>query len=170
MKEMVITKQAIAQSFKELMKRKAFDKISISDITENCHLNRQTFYYHFQDKYELMNWVYYNEIFVPLVENLNETNFEFKFKQMFSKMLEEKDVYKNALSMSAEYGFKQYLFSILKKLVYIFMENKKSKDIEFYTFGLTGVIINWVDSGMKETPEELSLWMSELLLEFKRKF
>ena len=76
MKEYTITKDAIANAFKELMKIKSFDKISISDITNSCKLNRQTFYYHFQDKYELMNWIYYNEIFLPLVDNLSEDTYE----------------------------------------------------------------------------------------------
>ena len=79
MKEQTITKQAIVQSFKQLMKNKTFDKISISDITNACYLNRQTFYYHFQDKYELMNWIYYNEIFLPLVNELNKENYDDAF-------------------------------------------------------------------------------------------
>lgn len=47
MSESLITKKAIAAGLKELMKRKSFDKITISDITNECGLNRQTFYYHF---------------------------------------------------------------------------------------------------------------------------
>ncbi|HAB61398.1 MAG TPA: dihydroxyacetone kinase transcriptional activator DhaS, partial [Lachnospiraceae bacterium] len=48
MSESMITKQAIARGFKQLMKEKTFDKITILDITKTCGLNRQTFYYHFQ--------------------------------------------------------------------------------------------------------------------------
>ena len=54
MPESVVTKQAIADVFKEIMDKKSFDKITISDITGKCGLNRQTFYYHFQDKYDLL--------------------------------------------------------------------------------------------------------------------
>ena len=109
MQDVNITKLALARSLKELMLKKSFDKISISDITNNCKLNRQTFYYHFQDKYDLMNWIYYNEIFVLLVDDLDENNYEQKFYQMFDKMYKEKEVYVNALSMSAENSFKDYL-------------------------------------------------------------
>ena len=56
-----ITKHAIAAALKELCREKSFDKISIADITSTCGLNRQTFYYHFEDKYELLNWIYYTE-------------------------------------------------------------------------------------------------------------
>ena len=58
MSESKITKQAIARGFKTLLLKKDFSKISVSDIAGQCGLNRQTFYYHFQDKYELLNWIY----------------------------------------------------------------------------------------------------------------
>ena len=53
MSDSLITKRAIAEALKQVCKEKPFDKISISDITAVCGLNRQTFYYHYQDKYEL---------------------------------------------------------------------------------------------------------------------
>lgn len=169
MQDVNITKLALARSLKELMLKKSFDKISISDITNNCKLNRQTFYYHFQDKYDLMNWIYYNEIFVLLVDDLDENNYEQKFYQMFDKMYKEKEVYVNALSMSAENSFKDYLEKVLHILVSIILDNKKSQDIMFCTFGLTGIIIDWIKRGAKESPQEVSRWLSEILIKFKRK-
>ena len=44
----------IAFAFKELLLKKSIDKITINDITEKCGINRQTFYYHFHDIYELI--------------------------------------------------------------------------------------------------------------------
>ena len=64
MSDSLITKKAIAQCLKNLAAEKSFLKISIGDITAACGLNRQTFYYHFQDKYELLDWIYYEECFV----------------------------------------------------------------------------------------------------------
>lgn len=170
MKDINITKQAISASFKELMTKKSFDKISISDITSSCNLNRQTFYYHFQDKYELMNWIYYNEIFVPLVDDLSEETYQEKFLEMFKNMYNSKEVYQNVLNTSDEYGFKRYLTSILEQLVLILLENKKNLDTKFCTYGLSSVIIDWVKRGMKESPQELAKWMSEMIINFKRMF
>ena len=48
------TKIAIAYGLKELVKTKALNKITISDITEKCGINRQTFYYHFADMMDLI--------------------------------------------------------------------------------------------------------------------
>ena len=44
-----ITKRALEQSLKNLLLKKPLNKITISDITEDCGINRMTFYYHFQD-------------------------------------------------------------------------------------------------------------------------
>lgn len=51
------TKFAIAFAFKELLLEKSIDKITINDITEKCGINRQTFYYHFHDIYELIECI-----------------------------------------------------------------------------------------------------------------
>ena len=43
------TKLAIAFAFKELLLEKPLDQIRVNDITEQCEMNGQTFYYHFHD-------------------------------------------------------------------------------------------------------------------------
>ena len=70
MSDSIITKKALASGLKELIKKKSFDNIIVSDITEICGLNRQTFYYHFHDKYELVNWIYYNEALKVITSDL----------------------------------------------------------------------------------------------------
>ena len=54
---MTNTKQAIAESLKHLLLRKPITKITINDITEDCGISRMTFYYHFNDIYDLVEWV-----------------------------------------------------------------------------------------------------------------
>ena len=70
MSESILTKRIIADGFRAVMAKKSFEKITISDITDQCGLNRQTFYYHFQDKYELLNWILYTEVITPFTEDL----------------------------------------------------------------------------------------------------
>lgn len=50
-----LTKRALAAAMKELMEQMPFSKISVSDIAEQCGMNRKSFYYHFKDKYDLVN-------------------------------------------------------------------------------------------------------------------
>ena len=51
-----VTKRALEASLKNLLLKKPLNKITINDITEDCGMNRMTFYYHFQDIYDLVEW------------------------------------------------------------------------------------------------------------------
>ena len=86
MSESLITKKAIAQGLKDLTLTKPFGKISIGDITSACGLNRQTFYYHFQDKYELLSWIYYNEGFLYVMDGITLENWHEKLKDLLDTM------------------------------------------------------------------------------------
>lgn len=56
------TKAAMAAALRECMRDTPVDRISIKTITDACGLNRQTFYYHFHDIYDLVKWMYVHEI------------------------------------------------------------------------------------------------------------
>lgn len=53
-----ITKRALAAAFKSLMEEMPFSKITVAMICEKCDMNRKSFYYHFEDKYDLVNWIF----------------------------------------------------------------------------------------------------------------
>ena len=53
-----ITKSALASALKELMETTPFAKITVSDICAKCNMNRKSFYYHFRDKFDLVNWIF----------------------------------------------------------------------------------------------------------------
>ena len=57
----VFTKQAMYHTLKKLITTKPINKITIKDITDTCGLNRQTFYYHFKDIYDLLEWSFREE-------------------------------------------------------------------------------------------------------------
>ena len=53
-----ITKRTLASALKELMESTPFTKITVSDICAKCNMNRKSFYYHFKDKFDLVNWIF----------------------------------------------------------------------------------------------------------------
>lgn len=173
MSDSLITKKAIAAGLKELMKVKNFEKITVSDITEFCGLNRQTFYYHFQDKYELVNWIYYNETIVSVVHDLTYENWDEKVNQMLTLMKNEDYFYVNTLKVNVENDFKEYLFRITVELFTDIIQsitNQKNIDeeeikfiAEFYSYGIVGMIISWAQRGMKEEPEYITEHLKKLV-------
>lgn len=64
------TKKALANSLKNAMKKKPFSKITVKEITDDCNLNRNTFYYHFEDIYDLLRWMFDSEA-VQIVQSFN---------------------------------------------------------------------------------------------------
>ena len=64
-----ITKRAISASLKKLLCEKKLNKITVQDIADDCGINRQTFYYHFQDIYDLVEWTCIEDTEKVLKEN-----------------------------------------------------------------------------------------------------
>ena len=81
-----ITVTALETALKDIMRQTPFEKIIVSDITNRCQLNRQTFYYHFADKYALLGQIYKQEIFDPFTDGLTFENWNTHLLQMFETM------------------------------------------------------------------------------------
>ena len=79
MSESYITKNALAASMKKLMEERDFSKVTVADICEGCGMNRKSFYYHFKDKYELVNWIFYEEF----LKNMDVSRYKTQTKDLF---------------------------------------------------------------------------------------
>ena len=88
---------------------------SIADITSTCGLNRQTFYYHFEDKYELLNWIYYTEGFARLVDGITLENWDSHIAVLFETMRADKKFYENTVRCTPD-TFGNYLFKVVRAL------------------------------------------------------
>ena len=165
MSESLITKKAIATALKSLILEKPFDKISIADLTKACGLNRQTFYYHFQDKYELLTWIYYTEGFAFVVEAITFENWDQKILLLLNIMKKDQTFYCHTIKHDSRY-FMDYLLEITATLFteainaldtqHKVQAQQKQFFSEFYAYGICGVILSWVQSNMKQPPEEVA--------------
>jgi probable dihydroxyacetone kinase regulator len=172
-----ITKKALAQSLKELGATKILDKITVADITEHCGVNRQTFYYHFNDKYELLSWIYTQELFVPLTQDLTFDNWGDKLIELFKYMKRQKKFFMNTIKSSNNF-YAEYLEKVLIELfnkaiqdldIYNHLDEKEqSVYARFFAYGLTGVIVDWTLTGMKENEEELACMLQKMVFNTER--
>ena len=55
------TKRMLAQTLKQQMAHMPFSKIRVSEICAACGVSRKSFYYHFRDKYDLVDWIFRSE-------------------------------------------------------------------------------------------------------------
>ena len=88
----ITTKKAIAYAFKELLLEKPISKITINDISERCEINRQTFYYHFQDIIDLVEWICIEDAEKNLKE-LNYSSWQETFIAIFETMKKDRPLF-----------------------------------------------------------------------------
>lgn len=175
MDQSLITKKIIANAFKALMKKEPFVKISVSEIMNTADMRRQTFYYHFQDKFELLEWIYKTESKENISDLIGYERWDRILKQIFIYFDREQDFYKNALTVTEQNGFIEYLYSNLKSLFSRALadidtstdeKNLENKDLisSFLSHGLVGVIKDWIQTGCQTPPEEMAEYMYTDLL------
>lgn len=106
MAEASITKRALGDALKKLLKTKNFSKICIGEICELCGINRKSFYYHFHDKYELVIWIFESE-FLTRVQKHPESLWK-AAKELCHYFYENKHFYKKILQVYGQNSFSEY--------------------------------------------------------------
>lgn len=91
------TKEVLAASMMELAKTKSVDKISIKEIVQNCGLTATTFYNHFQDKYQLLAWIYNRKVEALFAETSGIVTWHQFLMAVCTPLQENRTFYKNVL-------------------------------------------------------------------------
>ena len=111
-----ITKRALASVFKKLMEEMPFAKISVSDICERCQMNRKSFYYHFKDKYELVNWIFDTEFLDAIHEQGVKTGWDI-LSILCHYLYDNKEFYRRALKIEGQNSFEEHFRETLGMIV-----------------------------------------------------
>ncbi|MCB2297835.1 dihydroxyacetone kinase transcriptional activator DhaS [Clostridium tagluense] len=168
-----LTKKALALSIKKLMETIPLSKLSIHEIVDNCGINRQTFYYHFKDKFDLVNWIYYTEA----IENIdNCKNYAHWTDGMYKTLvyfLSNKSFYINALNTPGQNAFDGYLFEKTYDLIMGVINDISSKIkvsdkdknfiADFYTYAFVGITVQWIKNSMRESPKAVVDNLNEII-------
>lgn len=159
------TKRLLTESLKRLMAQKPLNKISIREITEGCGLNRQTFYYHFEDIYDQVRWMFRQEAIKLLDQREGILIWQDGLLQLFRYLEENRDVCLCALhSLGHEHlrrFFQSDIYDIIHRVVDQLAENlnttEEEKDIltHFYISALSGTVESWLLGELPYTPETL---------------
>lgn len=111
-----ITKKALAESLKQLMEEKPFEKINISDICDRCQMNRKSFYYHFKDKYDLVNWIFDTDILALLQDEVYEHMWDAVLR-LSHYLYDNYSFYKKVLCITGQNSFPEHFQSLLVPLI-----------------------------------------------------
>lgn len=161
MSESNITKKALASTMKELMMNTPFSKISVSDICELCGMHRKSFYYHFKDKYDLVNWIYYHDFIDITVKNQPSTFSELYYK-LSEYFYENRVFYRNALSVTGQNSFGEYYQELFQALFKAYFEDEFPENCDldliaqYYSEVSVITLTKWLKSNPCLPPDEFS--------------
>ena len=85
------TDALLAEGFKKLVLKQPIEKITIKEITDQAGVIRPTFYNHFQDKYELLEWIISNELLAPIEPLVQNGMVNEALVLLFTRIENEKD-------------------------------------------------------------------------------
>lgn len=169
------TKRAMAASLKHLMMQKPLEKISIREIMEGCGMKRQNFYYHFEDIYDLVKWLFQEEVVTPLRQHEGVLFWQDGLLQLFRYLQENKAVCQCALRSLGRRFMKDFFMAEIDSVVRHVADQlaapleweEKDSELEmvtkFYVIALAGVVESWVLDELDYTPEELIAFADTLL-------
>lgn len=159
------TKTALEASLKKLLKKKPFDKITIADLTEDCGISRMAFYYHFKDIYDLVEWVCVEDGKKALRDKKTYDTWQEGFTQIFEAVLENKPFIMNVCHSVNREKIESFLYKLTYQLIVDVVEEKCARDhlpeedkqfiADFYKYGFVGIMLDWIDHGMKEDYQKI---------------
>ncbi|WP_400219718.1 TetR/AcrR family transcriptional regulator C-terminal domain-containing protein [Methanomethylophilus alvi] len=159
-----LTKQALIASFKKLLETEPFDKITISDITNDCGLSRQTFYYHFRDLFDMIRWIYNSESLNEIGGRGGYGTWQDKIRELFDYTLNNKSLILGTFNSKCRNDLVGYYMDVSIRRISDIVEMKSDGDIaekdkkfiaSVYAYAFVGIMVDWISDGMKESSEEM---------------
>lgn len=160
-----ITKRALEQSLKNLLLQKPLNKITINDITEDCGINRMTFYYHFKDIYDLVEWACMEDASKALKKKKTHDTWQEGFVQIFHAVRENKPFVVNVYHCVDREQVERYLKPLTDSLLMgvveeqsvgmVVREEDKAFIAKVFSYAFVGLMLDWIKEDMKEEPKQL---------------
>lgn len=170
------TKLALANALKKQLQKKFLDDITVKALVEDCEVNRQTFYYHFQDIYDLLRWLLEHEaeetigdaadwrqVLLAAFRYIQDNHVMiYHIYRSEGRELMDSQIRGMARTMAAEnFG------DSIRELG--LSEEDREFLIDFYMYAISGVILGWLNGEMREKPEVVADRLTRLLDgEFRR--
>lgn len=158
-----VTKRALEQSLKNLLLKKPLTKITINDIAEDCGINRMTFYYHFKDIYDLVEWSCLEDARKALEEKKTHDTWQEGLLNIFEAVHANKPFVMNVYRCVDREQVEKYLKPLTDHLIMGVIEEQsvgitvRGEDKEFiarvYSYIFIGIMLDWIKDDMKEDPK-----------------
>lgn len=158
------SKEILAESFRELAKTRAIDRITIKEIVDNCGYSPATFYRQFKDKYDLIAWDYADEVGRILGDKSEEGSWHQALIRGANYYQEHVDYLSNLLNHTSGYeSFRKNMTEInhvcLRKYVTSISDRPWDNLIDIclklYCYGTVEITCDWILGKVKMSVDEL---------------
>ena len=157
-----LTKRALEQSLKNLLLQKPLSKITISDIADDCGINRMTFYYHFKDIYDLIEWSCEEDARKALEGKKTYDTWQQGLLQIFEAVQENRAFILNVYRSISREQVENYLYKLTYQLLIGVVHERaagmsvREEDQDFiatvYKYAFVGLMLDWIKNDMKADP------------------
>ena len=169
------TKRLIADTLKALMRTKPFSKITVSEIINTCKINRKTFYYHFEDIYALLKWMFEEEAIevVKHFDLLVDYEEAIRFGMQY---VEENDyIISCAYDSIGREEMKRFFYADFVGVVTAVIDTAESNIgrttdpdfkeyvAKFYTEAIAGMLIDWAQQKDKHDKEKVIGYLTTII-------
>lgn len=154
------TRLALEESLKRLLLKKPLDKITISDLTTDCGISRMTFYYHFRDIYDLVEWCCMEDARIALQGKKTSSTWSEGLLQIFDAVTENRPFILNVYRCTGREQIENYLFALTFDLLMGVVEEKSRNAAiteeqkvfiaNLYKYSFVGLMLDWIKNGMKD--------------------
>ena len=168
-----VTKRALEQSLKNLLLKKPLTKITVGDITDDCGINRMTFYYHFKDIYDLVEWSCLEDAKRALDEKKTYDTWQQGLLQIFKAVQENKPFILNVYRCVHREQVEKYLQPLVDQLLLNVINEEaagitvRDEDKQFiaqvYSYMFIGLMLDWIKDDMREDPHQIVEKLSKLI-------
>lgn len=168
-----ITKRALEASLKNLLLQKPLSRITISDITSDCGINRMTFYYHFKDIYDLVEWSCEEDARKALDGKKTYDTWQEGFLHIFQAVQDNRPFIMNVYHSVSREQVENYLYAVTYDLISGVVEEQaagmsvRQEDKEFiahfYKYAFVGLMLDWIRGDMREDPQRIISRLSRII-------
>lgn len=161
-----LTKNVIADAFRELLETTPIERVTVAAIAEHAGIRRQTFYYHFHDIYDLISWMSHQSIERQFKEGITSENWQDALLVSLNELRENYNLISRTMHGSEAPSVHRFaqeeLSDLLRSLVVSGAKGLSVTDsnielvTKFYVAGLLEIVRAWIAEGMNEEPTVLA--------------
>lgn len=168
------TKKLFAAELETMLDEMPLAKVRIKNLCARCETQRQVFYYHFKDKYDLVAWIFKQDYRMG-IEDADKAGYQAQTAAALKRMWERRYFYRTVFADRSQNSIERYIqdfdVQMAEKLVKRHIGVKKLSeqqmfDIKSHSYGSIGCTVEWLWGKLSTTPEQLALWEVERMPTF----